>query len=144
MANPFEYSLLNRRSFLGDFAKTTAGIALASLLADQGLLAVVEASGSDRPLAPRPPHFSAKAKRVLHVFCTGAVSHLDTWDYKPELLKRHGQPMPGMDKLVTFQGENGNLTRSPWKFRCVRLLTRSRQVFVACASVRKRPPRMLR
>src|SRR2546423_1376028 len=117
MANPFEYSLLNRRSFLGDFAKSTAGIALASLLADQGLLAVAEASGSDRPLAPRPPHFSAKAKRVLHVFCTGAVSHLDTWDYKPELMKRHGQPMPGVAKLITFQGENGNLAQSPWKFR---------------------------
>ena len=43
------------------------------------------------------------------IFCSGAVSHLDTFDYKPELIKRHGQPMPGADKLVTFQGEQGNL-----------------------------------
>ena len=69
------------------------------------------------PLAPRPPHFPAKAKRVLHIFCTGAVSHLDTWDYKPALWKRDGQPMPGVEKLITFQGENGNLARSPWTFR---------------------------
>ena len=68
-------------------------------------------------MAPRPPHFPGRAKRVLHIFCTGAVSHLDTWDYKPELLKRHGQPMPGSEKLITFQGENGNLARSPWAFR---------------------------
>jgi hypothetical protein len=69
------------------------------------------------PLAPKLPHFSAKVRRVLHIFCTGAVSHLDTWDYKPALRKRDGQPMPGVEKLITFQGENGNLAQSPWKFR---------------------------
>ncbi len=75
------------------------------------------AAQPDNPLAPKPPHFPAKAKRVLHIFCTGAVSHLDTWDYKPELWKRNGQPMPGVEKLITFQGENGNLAQSPWKFK---------------------------
>ncbi len=113
--------LLNRRSFLGDLGLGISGIALASLLADQGLLAAEKSSQPaihpEAPLAPRPPHFAARAKRILHVFCTGAVSHVDTWDYKPELIKRHGQPMPGIDKLITFQGENGNLAQSPWKFR---------------------------
>ena len=115
--------LLDRRLFLGDFCRGMSGIALASLLAEQNLLAET-GNASDQPqirpdasLAPRQPHFMPKAKRVLHVFCTGAVSHLDTWDYKPELMKRHGQPMPGMAKLITFQGENGNLAQSPWKFR---------------------------
>jgi hypothetical protein len=42
---------------------------------------------------------------------------LDTFDYKPELIRRHGQPMPGSDKLITFQGEQGALTKSPWEFR---------------------------
>jgi hypothetical protein len=93
-------------------SRGVSGIALASLLAEQGLLA----AGAESPLAPRPPHFPAKARRVLHVFCTGAVSHLDTFDYKPELVKRHGQPLPGAEKLVTFQGENGNLAQSPWPF----------------------------
>src|SRR5438552_3456278 len=106
--------LLDRRRFLGDFSRGVGGIAFASLLAQQGLLA--DSKPVD-PLAPRRPHFPAKAKRVLHIFCTGAVSHLDTFDYKPELIKRHGQPLPGIDKLVTFQGENGNLAKSPWTFR---------------------------
>src|SRR6267378_226642 len=69
------------------------------------------------PLAPRPPHFPGKAKNVLVLFCSGACSHLDTWDYKPELIKRHGQQMPGNENLITFQGEQGNLTRSPYEFK---------------------------
>ncbi|MBM3784969.1 MAG: DUF1501 domain-containing protein [Acidobacteria bacterium] len=77
-----------------------------------GALALAELLGA----APRQPHFAPKAKRVIQIFCPGAVSHLDTFDYKPELLKRSGQPMPGGDKDVTFQGANGNLMRSPWPF----------------------------
>src|SRR6266542_3221042 len=110
--SPVGHALLDRRRFLSHTAGGVAGIALASLLAGRGLLAAD--AGSE---APRQPHCTPKAKRVLHVFCTGAVSHLDTWDYKPELIKRHGQPMPGVDKLITFQGENGNLAKSPWEFK---------------------------
>ena len=115
--------LLDRRGFLAHMATGMGGIALGALLAEDGLLAADgpqaprdQASTPTGPLAPRPPHFPAKARRVLHIFCTGAVSHLDTWDYKPALWKRDGQPMPGVDKLITFQGENGNLARSPWTF----------------------------
>src|SRR5262245_19753167 len=104
-------NLLARRSFLGHLGSGIGGIALAALLAEQRL------SAADKDAPPGQPHFPPQAKRVLHIFCTGAVSQVDTWDHKPELIKRHGQPMPGVDKLVTFQGENGNLTQSPWKFR---------------------------
>ena len=89
---------MNRRSFLGDFVFGLPAIA-------------VHALGS-----PRTPHFPAKARRVLQIFCPGGVSHLDTFDYKPELEKRHGQPMPGGAAEVSFQGANGNLMRSPWGF----------------------------
>jgi hypothetical protein len=99
-------SLLNRRDFFAHAATGLSGIALASLCA---------ANTPARGL--RAPHFEPKAKRVLHVFCSGACSHLDTWDYKPQLIKRDGQPLPGVDKLVTFQGENGNLARSPYSFK---------------------------
>ncbi len=109
--------LLNRRSFLGSLGSGVSSIALASLLDQQGLLGAEPGGEASSPLAAKSGHFPARAKRVLHVFCTGAVSHLDTFDYKPELLKHDGQPLPGVDKLVTFQGENGNLARSPWKFR---------------------------
>ena len=68
-------------------------------------------------LAPRPPHFPAKATRIIEVFCSGALSHVDTFDYKPELIRLHGKPLPGNTKLVSFQGPNGNLTQPLWKFR---------------------------
>ncbi len=108
--SPAGLDLLDRRRFLSHLGTGLGGIALSALLAQDGRLAV-------DPLAPRPPLFPGKAKRVIHIFCVGAVSHLDTFDYKPELIKRHDQPLPGVDKLVTFQGENGNLARSPWAFK---------------------------
>ena len=118
--------LLNRRGFLQSAGAGLGGIALSALLAEQGLMGNAAAStlGPIRPviepsapLAARAAQFTPKAKNVLVIFCSGACSHVDTWDYKPELIKRHGQPMPGSDKLVTFQGEQGNLTKSYWDFK---------------------------
>lgn len=118
---PVGRHLLDRRGFLGHMASGISGIALSAMLAERGLLAADGEAGpaapAPNPMAPRPPHFAGRAKRVLHIFCTGAVSHLDTWDYKPALIQRHGRPMPGVEKLITFQGENGDLARSPWTFR---------------------------
>ena len=114
--------LLNRRDFLRFGGTGLGGIALTTLLAEQKLLGADPSPirpqwNPEHPHAPRRPHFPAKAKNVLVIFCSGACSHLETWDYKPELIQRHGQPMPGLDKLVTFQGENGNLTRPLWAFK---------------------------
>lgn len=50
------------------------------------------------------------------IFCSGALSHVDTFDYKPELIRRHDTPLPG-GNLVTFQGENGNLVKPLWPFK---------------------------
>lgn len=115
------HELLNRRGFLGSMGGGLAGLALVDLLRGQGFAEqktpIRPVIDPNQPNAPRSPHFAAKAKRVLHIFCSGACSHLETWDYKPELIKRHGQPMPGTDKLVTFQGENGALSRSPYEFK---------------------------
>jgi hypothetical protein len=113
--------LLNRRDFLRCSGTGLGGVALLSLLAEQKLLAEPKGPirpewSPEHPYAPRRPHFAPRAKNVLVIFCSGACSHLETWDYKPELIKRHGQPLPGLDKLVTFQGENGNLTRPLWDF----------------------------
>ena len=113
--------LLNRRKFLGETASGLSGIALASLLQENDLLA--KESGPIRPnvnpkepFASRKSHHAPAAKNVLVIFCSGACSQLDTFDYKPELIKRHGQPMPGGANLRTFQSEQGNLTKSPWEF----------------------------
>ena len=122
--NPF-HPLLNRRRFLAEARFGLGAVAFAHLLSRQGLLGAT-VSGKDpirprlepgRPYAPRAAHFQARAKNVVLIFCSGACSHLDTFDYKPELLRRHGQPLPGNEKLITFQGEQGALTRSPWEFK---------------------------
>lgn len=119
---PYRPTLQSRRQLLLNTANGLAGIALASLLHEQGLLAAPRTPlrpniDPAHPFAPRQAHFPAKARNVLVIFCSGACSQLDTFDYKPELIKRHGQPLPGGENLVTFQGAQGNLTRSPWEFR---------------------------
>ena len=80
--------LLDRRSFLRDAGTGLGGIALLSLLADQRLLAagkspIRPAIRPEAPTAARAPHYASRAKQVLLIFCSGAVSHVDTWDYKP-------------------------------------------------------------
>ena len=114
--------LLNRRHFLRFGGTGLGGVALGALLAEEKLLRAAATPirpqfSIDNPLAARAPHFKPAAKRVLLLFCSGALSHIDSWDYKPELIRRHGQPLPGQDKLITFQGENGSLTQPLYSFR---------------------------
>jgi hypothetical protein len=109
--------MLQRRDFLQHAATGLGGIALASLLSADETKPLRPAIDPSRPLAPRTPHFAPKAKRVVTIFCSGALSHIDTFDYKPELYKRHDTPMPGASGLVTFQGEQGNLIRPLWEFK---------------------------
>lgn len=125
MMNQAEYltraggHLLNRRRFLADSVTALGAIALAELLATDGLLAAPNRGpriDPARPYVPRQPHFEPKAKNVVMIFCAGAVSQLETWDYKPELVKWDGKPLPG-GPAVTFQGPAGNLARPQYAFR---------------------------
>ena len=115
--------LLNRRDFLRYGGTGLGGIALTALLAQEELLRAAAKSpirpewSPERPYAARRAHRAPKAKQVLVIFCSGALSHVDVWDYKPELIRRHGELLPGGDKLVTFQGANGALTKPLWEFR---------------------------
>ncbi|MEA3212844.1 MAG: hypothetical protein QOE70_5901 [Chthoniobacter sp.] len=86
------------------------GLALLSLLG-QRAAAENPQSAIRNPQSPAP-----KAKRVLQIFCPGGASHMDSFDYKPELEKRDGQALPGEENMVSFQGKNGPLMRSPWGF----------------------------
>jgi uncharacterized protein (DUF1501 family) len=106
--------LLDRRQFLSSSATALGSIALTNLLGLDGLLAA-PLIDSARPYAPRQPHFPAKAKNVIVIFCAGAVSQLETWDYKPELIKWDGKPLPG-GPAVTFQGPAGELARPQYEF----------------------------
>lgn len=109
----------DRRGFLGRLGSGLATIAAIDLLGREGRGAAGDARFVADAVVPSKGilHHPPRARRVIQIFCTGAVSHLDTWDYKPELIHRHGQPMPGGGNLITFQGENGALAQSPWRFR---------------------------
>ena len=110
-------SLLKRRDFLGQTVSGLSSIALTSLLQQQSLLAAgPQGIDHTQPHAPRKPHHPAPAKNVLVIFCAGACSQLETFDYKPELIKHDGQPLEG-GPAVTFQGPAGNLARPQYDFR---------------------------
>ncbi|MCA9245496.1 MAG: DUF1501 domain-containing protein [Planctomycetales bacterium] len=107
----------DRRQFLNNSATALGSMALASLLNRDGLLA----AGSPQidpaqPYAPRAGHFAAKAKNVIVIFCAGAVSQLETWDFKPELIRQDDKPLSN-GPAVTFQGPAGNLARPQYAFR---------------------------
>ncbi len=105
----------SRRKFLARAGGGFGLLALAGLLEKEGLLAAPSAAN---PLAPKQAHFDAKAKSVIWLFMNGGPSHVDTWDYKPELEKRHGQELKGFDKTTGFfVNQVGPLMKSPFKFR---------------------------
>jgi len=85
-------------------------LALASLLADESKAAAVD------PLAPKAPHFPARARRIIFLFMKGGPSQVDTFDYKPLLDRDHGKPLPFAKPRVQFAPTN-NLLRSPWTFK---------------------------
>jgi Protein of unknown function (DUF1501) len=102
----------SRRELLGNVYTALAGIGLTQLLSDE----LRAAEPGWQPGQGRT-QFPARARRVLQIFCPGAASHMDLWDEKPELERRDGQPLPGAENFVSFQGQNGNLMRSPWPFQ---------------------------
>ena len=93
--NPIENHLLRtRRDFLATSASGLGGVALASLLAEEGLLATPSTTGFQNPMAPRQPHFDAKAKACIFIFMAGAPSQVDLFDPKPKLNEMAGQSLP--------------------------------------------------
>tara|TARA_B100001093_G_scaffold305084_1_gene290966 strand:+ start:36 stop:1538 length:1503 start_codon:yes stop_codon:yes gene_type:complete len=125
---PFGRRLLDRRSFMKNTGFSLGGLGLAQLLAGEGLASSenpAEFSGKspirpdidpDNPYLSRKGHFQGAAKQVLVIYCPGAVSHVDTFDYKPALAKFHGQKPPGMP-AVTFEGPSGNIAKPFWEFK---------------------------
>jgi len=110
---------LSRRDLLRTAGGGAGLLALAGLLSEEGLITPASAAGpSLDPLAPHPPHFPAKAKNVIWLFMNGGPSQVDTWDYKPELLKRDGQELKGFDANTGFfTGQVGPLMKSPFAFK---------------------------
>jgi hypothetical protein len=110
----------SRREFLKRVGNGFGLLALAGLLDQEELLgtSALATEAAANPLAPKTPHFPAKAKSVIWLFMNGGPSHVDTWDYKAELTKRDGQELKGFDKNTGFFTDQvGPLMKSPFQFQ---------------------------
>ena len=100
----------SRRELLWEIGGGLAGIALATLFADE--------SNAQTPNTQHPtPHYPARAKQVIFIHLPGGLSHVDSFDYKPALIKHHGQEVKGSNEIVPFNGKRGTVLKSPWEFR---------------------------
>jgi hypothetical protein len=111
-----EHLSLTRRELLNRCGTGFGAMALAGMMAEIGLTSSrADAAESLNPMAPKKPHFPAKAKNVIHIFLNGGPSHVDTWDPKPMLDKYHGQPLPTQN--LRTERRTGAAFRSPFKFQ---------------------------
>jgi hypothetical protein len=129
---PESWNHLSRREFLQRYAGGLGGIALASLLAEEGLLATPAAPAEPgKPgkrvhiprgerrfdLSPKAPHFEPSAKAVISLFMHGGPSHVDLFDPKDELQKHDGQDYQGEITYSFVNRASRKLMASPFKFR---------------------------
>jgi hypothetical protein len=105
---------LSRRDLLCRLGGGFGTIALANVLADAGLLAAATAAPNN-PLAPKPPHFPARAKRLIFLFMNGGPSHVDTFDPKSALTRRSGEPLPEGIRNGMSRRDTTPLLASPFK-----------------------------
>lgn len=109
MTHPLHPWTLSRRDMLVRAGLGFGALGLASLLGEEA-----RPADASHPLAPRQPHFAAKAKRVVHFFLNGGPSHVDTFDPKPALVKYAGQPLP---ETLRTERKTGAAFPSPFKFQ---------------------------
>jgi Protein of unknown function (DUF1501) len=109
MTHPF--APVSRRDMLRRCGLGFGALGLAGVMNQAGLLA---AEPVVSPLAPKSPHFPAKAKRVIHIFANGGPSHVDTFDPKPLLTKNHGKALPTAN--LPTERKTGAAFGSPYKF----------------------------
>ena len=103
---------ISRRVML---AKASCGfgyLALSALLGESA-----RAANNAIELAPKTPPLPARAKRVIHVVLMGGLSHIDSFDYKPELEKFHGKPLQYKERPATFFNKIGLIRKNDWAFR---------------------------
>src|SRR5688572_30060746 len=103
---------LTRRELLVRSGTGLGILGLAGLLRDAGRLAADEPID---PLAPKPPHFKPRARRLIHVYLNGGPSQIDTFDPKPLLEKYAGKPLPSGN--LTTERKTGAALPSPFKFQ---------------------------
>src|SRR4029453_8550827 len=111
--------MISRRSLLVDSYLGLGGLALLDLMSAEPAHAATNAVAD--PLAPRPQHLPAKAKSCIFLFMEGGVSQMDTFEYKPALLKYAGQQMPTAErpigKIATFSAAPNRIIPPYWSFK---------------------------
>lgn len=114
--NRFIQAPLTRRQMLARCASGFGSVALAALLADRSFGAPLTTNSS--PLAPKPGHHTPKAKSVIFLYMDGGPSQVDTFDFKPDLIKHHGKdPKSVLGRVEPTQfDDNGTIMQSPWAF----------------------------
>jgi hypothetical protein len=126
-----------RREFFWQMGNGFVGTALSYLLARDGLFGAAEAAqaAATSPLAARPPHFPARARACIFLNMVGGPSHLDTFDPKPALVRRHGQRYTFRGPRAATQNAGGPLKGSPFRFpKCGRSGLEISEVFPHLAS----------
>ncbi|MEO1998111.1 MAG: DUF1501 domain-containing protein, partial [Planctomycetaceae bacterium] len=114
--------MANRRDVLRTASSGFGALAF-SALAHWDALRAAEmrgpATGTPTPLSPKPARFAAKARSVIFLYMHGGASHIDSFDYRPELARRHGEKLP--ESINTgrnqFNKNLGTILKSPWTFR---------------------------
>jgi len=113
---PMNCSLHSRRSALGTLACGFGSIALAGIAAQEQARAAL----TTNPLAPRAPHFKPRAKRIIFLFMSGGVSHVDSFDHKPRLAENDGRMMDFADLrslAKTGKSPQMRVMKSLWDFQ---------------------------
>ena len=101
-------SPLSRRDFLGGSFGGMTGLALAWMMGKPAAQGAIYTQGT---------HRVPKARRIVQIFCCGGVSHLDTFDHKPELARLDGKSLEGKGENIGFFGQPGKVMKSPYAFR---------------------------
>jgi len=103
-----------RRDF---FSWVGAGLGTAALFELLGRDHSARAANVPGEADDPPPHVTPKAKRAIHIFLCGGLSQVDSFDYRPELERLHGQPLPSGEKPDVFFGQVGLLRKPDWRFQ---------------------------
>src|SRR4051794_34655329 len=104
---------MDRREFFSWARHGLGGAALASLMLRDGLLRADVPGEADPPC----PHFAPKATRAVHICLVGALSQVDSFDYKPGLIAAHGKALHSGERPDVFFGQVGLLRKPDWAFR---------------------------
>jgi hypothetical protein len=115
---PRQFCGRTRREFLWETGGGFTGLALTGLLSQGGFFQAAAAppEAFDNPLAPRRPHFAAKARSVIFLFMYGGPSHLDTFDYKPALFPLDGKTVPVRTFGRGGHRNEGRVVKPMWAF----------------------------